>query len=51
MDLALPSDAGDQVAFCDASGFTKLTETLSYLPNGAEVLSASLTKFAAEFAH
>ena len=33
------------LVFCDASGFTKLTETLSSQPNGAELLSASLTKF------
>lgn len=33
------------VVFSDASGFTKLTETLAQRPDGAEVLSKCLNKF------
>ena len=33
------------VVFCDASGFTKLTETLAQKPNGAELLSRVLNQF------
>jgi class 3 adenylate cyclase len=33
------------VVFCDASGFTKLTESLAQKPNGAELLSSVLNRF------
>jgi class 3 adenylate cyclase len=33
------------VVFCDASGFTKLTESLAQKPNGAELLSSVLNQF------
>jgi len=33
------------VVFCDASGFTRLTETLAQKPNGAELLSQVLNQF------
>ena len=33
------------VVFCDASGFTKLTEYLAQKPNGAELLSSVLNRF------
>ena len=33
------------VVFCDASGFTKLTEYMAQKPNGAELLSSVLNQF------
>ena len=33
------------VVFCDASGFTKLTESLAQKPNGAELLSSVMNQF------
>ena len=33
------------VVFCDASGFTKLTEYLAQKPNGAELLSSVMNQF------
>ena len=33
------------VVFCDASGFTKLTEYLNQKPNGAELLSSVMNQF------
>jgi class 3 adenylate cyclase len=33
------------IMFCDASGFTKLTESLAQKPNGAELLSRVLNQF------
>jgi hypothetical protein len=52
--LALDADAPETVAasvqeaavlFCDASGFTALTERLAALPNGAEKLTVILNRF------